>query len=167
MPAQLSPIALHALSSDVQHSLSELQVHLAVYDHKGWRDDAHQNWFEQPKLGEGASPRYAIEGCEQGGASSRSEQQQPDLREPGREDAETIATGSQAAAMGGFTCVHTMANTSPVADTAGVVEQVWRRGVEAGIGAGGARERSGRPLGKLAARRPDPASLRLALTPSR
>ena len=50
------------------------------------------------------------------------------LREPGREDAETIATGSQAAAMGGFTCVHTMANTSPVADTAGVVEQVWRRG---------------------------------------
>ena len=55
------------------------------------------------------------------------------LREPGREDAETIATGSQAAAMGGFTCVHAMANTSPVADTAGVVEQVWRRGVEAGI----------------------------------
>ena len=54
------------------------------------------------------------------------------LREPGREDAETIATGSQAAAMGGFTCVHAMANTSPVADTAGVVEQVWRRGVEAG-----------------------------------
>jgi len=55
------------------------------------------------------------------------------LREPGREDAETIATGSQAAAMGGFTCVHAMANTSPVADTAGVIEQVWRRGVEAGI----------------------------------
>ena len=55
------------------------------------------------------------------------------LREPGREDAETIATGSQAAAMGGFTCVHAMANTSPVADTAGVVEQIWRRGVEAGI----------------------------------
>ncbi|MEC7000601.1 MAG: dihydroorotase, partial [Actinomycetota bacterium] len=43
------------------------------------------------------------------------------------------ADGSQAAAMGGFTCVHTMANTSPVADTAGVVEQVWRRGVEVGI----------------------------------
>ncbi len=55
------------------------------------------------------------------------------LREPGREYAETITTGSQAAAMGGFTCVHAMANTSPVADTAGVVEQVWRRGVEAGI----------------------------------
>ncbi len=55
------------------------------------------------------------------------------LREPGREDAETIATGSQAAAKGGYTCVHSMANTSPVADTAGVVEQVWRRGVDTGI----------------------------------
>lgn len=55
------------------------------------------------------------------------------LREPGREAAETIATGSQAAALGGFTCVHAMANTSPVADTAGVVEQVWRRGAEVGL----------------------------------
>jgi dihydroorotase len=55
------------------------------------------------------------------------------LREPGREDAETILTGSQSAALGGFTCVHAMANTSPVADTAGVVEQVWRRGIETGL----------------------------------
>lgn len=55
------------------------------------------------------------------------------LREPGREDAETIETGSRAAAKGGFTCVHAMANTAPVADTAGVVEQVWRRGVDAGL----------------------------------
>jgi dihydroorotase len=55
------------------------------------------------------------------------------LREPGREDAETILTGSQAAAMGGFTCVHAMANTTPVADTAGVVEQVWQRGRAAGL----------------------------------
>lgn len=54
------------------------------------------------------------------------------LREPGREDAETIATGTRAAAAGGFTCVHAMANTQPVADTAGVVEQVWRRGQDAG-----------------------------------
>ena len=54
------------------------------------------------------------------------------LREPGREDAETVASGSRAAAMGGFTAVHAMANTSPVADTAGVVEQVWRLGQEAG-----------------------------------
>ncbi|MGA8850905.1 MAG: amidohydrolase family protein, partial [Aeromicrobium sp.] len=52
------------------------------------------------------------------------------LREPGREDAETVFTGSRAAARGGFTCVHAMANTDPVADTAGVVEQVWRLGRE-------------------------------------
>ena len=55
------------------------------------------------------------------------------LREPGREDAETVLTGSRAAALGGFTCVHAMANTTPVADTAGVVEQVWRLGKEAGL----------------------------------
>ncbi len=54
------------------------------------------------------------------------------LREPGREDAETVETGTHAAAMGGFTAVHAMANTEPVADTAGVVEQVWRLGREAG-----------------------------------
>ena len=54
------------------------------------------------------------------------------LREPGREDAETVASGSRAAALGGFTCVHAMANTSPVADTAGVVEQVWQLGRDAG-----------------------------------
>ena len=55
------------------------------------------------------------------------------LREPGREDAETILTGSRAAAKGGFTAVHAMANTNPVADSAGVVEQVWRLGQEAGL----------------------------------
>lgn len=54
------------------------------------------------------------------------------LREPGREDAETVASGSRAAALGGYTAVHAMANTDPVADTAGVVEQVWRLGREAG-----------------------------------
>jgi dihydroorotase len=54
------------------------------------------------------------------------------LREPGREDAETVETGTIAAAVGGFTAVHAMANTDPVADTAGVVEQVWRLGQEAG-----------------------------------
>ncbi len=54
------------------------------------------------------------------------------LREPGREDAETVETGTKAAARGGFTAVHAMANTDPVADTAGVVEQVWRLGREAG-----------------------------------
>ena len=55
------------------------------------------------------------------------------LREPGREDAETIATGSLSAARGGFTAVHAMANTTPTADTAGVVEQVWSRGREVGL----------------------------------
>ncbi|MCX6402892.1 MAG: dihydroorotase [Actinobacteria bacterium] len=54
------------------------------------------------------------------------------LREPGREDSETVATGSMAAARGGFTAVHAMANTTPVADTAGVVEQIYRLGQEAG-----------------------------------
>lgn len=54
------------------------------------------------------------------------------LREPGREDAETVETGTLAAALGGFTAVHAMANTDPVADTAGVVEQVWRLGRRAG-----------------------------------
>ncbi|MFE7118496.1 dihydroorotase [Streptomyces sp. NPDC057654] len=54
------------------------------------------------------------------------------LREPGREDSETVLTGTKAAAVGGFTAVHAMANTFPVADTAGVVEQVWRLGKESG-----------------------------------
>ena len=54
------------------------------------------------------------------------------LREPGREDAETILTGTRAAALGGYTAVHAMANTDPVADTAGVVEQVLRLGHAAG-----------------------------------
>jgi dihydroorotase len=54
------------------------------------------------------------------------------LREPGREDAETVLTGSRAGAKGGFTALSAMANTSPVADTAGVVEQVYRLGQDAG-----------------------------------
>jgi len=55
------------------------------------------------------------------------------LREPGREDAETVDSGSRAAALGGYTAVCAMANTSPVADTAGVVEQVWRLGRESNL----------------------------------
>ncbi|QDY75857.1 dihydroorotase [Streptomyces qinzhouensis] len=54
------------------------------------------------------------------------------LREPGREDSETVLTGTRAAAAGGYTAVHAMANTFPVADTAGVVEQVYRLGKESG-----------------------------------
>ena len=55
------------------------------------------------------------------------------LRQPGREDAETIHSGAQAGAKGGFTALSAMANTSPVADNAGVVEQVYRLGQEAGL----------------------------------
>ncbi|MFC4002335.1 dihydroorotase [Prauserella oleivorans] len=55
------------------------------------------------------------------------------LREPGREDAETVETGSAAAALGGYTAVFAMANTDPVADNALVVEHVWRRGREIGL----------------------------------
>jgi len=54
------------------------------------------------------------------------------LREPGFESSETVLTGTQAAAVGGFTTVFAMANTLPVADTTSVVELVWRRGIEAG-----------------------------------
>lgn len=55
------------------------------------------------------------------------------LREPGFENSETIRTGSMSAAAGGYTAVHAMANTFPVADTAGVVEQVYRIGKEVGL----------------------------------
>jgi dihydroorotase len=55
------------------------------------------------------------------------------LREPGREDSETVATGSLAAVRGGYTAISPMANTFPVADTAGVVEQVFSLGQEAGL----------------------------------
>jgi dihydroorotase len=55
------------------------------------------------------------------------------LREPGREDAETIETGSRAAALGGYTAVCPMPNTDPVADNAGVVEMVAARGREVGL----------------------------------
>lgn len=55
------------------------------------------------------------------------------LREPGFEQSETVYTGTASAALGGYTAVHAMANTSPVADTAGVVEQVKALGDEAGF----------------------------------
>lgn len=55
------------------------------------------------------------------------------LREPGREDEETIATGSAAAAAGGYTAICAMPNTDPVADTSSVVEKVWALGREAGM----------------------------------
>lgn len=54
------------------------------------------------------------------------------LREPGYEASETVLTGTRAAAAGGFTAVFAMPNTSPVADSAGVVEQVLALGAAAG-----------------------------------
>lgn len=53
------------------------------------------------------------------------------LREPGREDEETIESGSAAAAAGGFTAICAMPNTDPVADSSSVVEKVWALGREA------------------------------------
>jgi len=55
------------------------------------------------------------------------------LREPGREDAETITTGSRAAARGGFTAVLAMANTNPVTDTAEAAERILDLGRTAGL----------------------------------
>lgn len=55
------------------------------------------------------------------------------LREPGKENSETVLTGSKAAVHGGYTALSAMANTSPVADSAGVVEQVQRLGKLAGL----------------------------------
>ena len=55
------------------------------------------------------------------------------LREPGKEDSETVETGSMAAVRGGFTAISAMPNTSPVADTAGLVEQVFRLGEATGL----------------------------------
>ena len=55
------------------------------------------------------------------------------LREPGKEDTETVLSGSQSGVRGGYVALSAMANTSPVADTAGVVEQVYRLGQIAGL----------------------------------
>lgn len=55
------------------------------------------------------------------------------LRQPGFEQSETVHSGSRAAAAGGFTTVYAMANTDPVADSAGVVEQVHALGVSVGL----------------------------------
>jgi dihydroorotase len=55
------------------------------------------------------------------------------VREPGREDEETIASASAAAAAGGFTAICAMPNTDPVADSAAIVEKVWALGREAGL----------------------------------
>jgi dihydroorotase len=55
------------------------------------------------------------------------------LREPGREDKETVESGCRAAALGGFTAVAPMANTDPIADTAAVIHEVRALGIRAGL----------------------------------
>ncbi|MEO5723536.1 MAG: dihydroorotase [Ilumatobacteraceae bacterium] len=55
------------------------------------------------------------------------------LREPGREEAETIATGSRAAALGGFTAVVAMPNTEPAQDAVAIIEFVRAQGRRAGL----------------------------------
>ncbi|NDJ88630.1 dihydroorotase [Mycolicibacter kumamotonensis] len=55
------------------------------------------------------------------------------LREPGREYTEDIETGSAAAALGGYTAVFAMANTTPVADSPVVTDHVWHRGQQVGL----------------------------------
>ena len=55
------------------------------------------------------------------------------FREPGREDTETLATGSAAAALGGFTAVFTMANTAPVTDDPAIAESVWLKAQAVGL----------------------------------
>jgi dihydroorotase len=55
------------------------------------------------------------------------------LREPGREDKETIATGTRAAAAGGYTAVCAMPNTDPVNDHAGITRSILERARAEGI----------------------------------
>ena len=55
------------------------------------------------------------------------------LREPGYEYKETIASGTRAAAAGGFTAVSSMANTDPVTDHAGIVAEIRDKAAEAGL----------------------------------
>src|SRR5437867_3499492 len=73
------------------------------------------------------------------------------LPEPGREDEETIASGSAAAALGGFTAVQAMPNTDPVCDNAAVAEKVWGQG-RAEIGRASCRGRGWCAVGERGGR---------------
>ena len=55
------------------------------------------------------------------------------LREPGEEHKETIATGTRAAAAGGYTAVSSMANTDPVTDHAAIVAEIREKAAQAGL----------------------------------
>jgi dihydroorotase len=88
------------------------------------------------------------------------------LREPGREDEETIASGSAAAAAGGYTAICAMPNTDPTADNAAIVEKVWALGREAGlvevIPAGAlTRGLEGREMADLGEMNSSPAGVRM------
>ena len=88
------------------------------------------------------------------------------LREPGGEDSETVLTGSQSAVAGGYTAISAMPNTEPAADTAGVVEQVFRLGQSHGlcdvfpIGAV-TENRAGKTLAELSAMNMSAAKVRI------
>jgi dihydroorotase len=88
------------------------------------------------------------------------------VREPGREDEETIASASAAAAAGGYTAIVAMPNTDPVADSAAVVEKVWALGRDKGlvdVMPAGALTRSlgGEKMADLGEMARSPASVRL------
>jgi dihydroorotase len=55
------------------------------------------------------------------------------LREPGREDEETIASGVRAAVKGGFTSIAAMPNTTPVADNKSIIQYVKEKARECGL----------------------------------
>ena len=67
------------------------------------------------------------------------------LREPGREEAETVETGARAAALGGYTAVVAMPNTEPAIDCAAVVRQVLDLGADACCDVRGGRRHHRRP----------------------
>src|SRR5207248_3340278 len=80
------------------------------------------------------------------------------LRQPGREEAETVESGSRAAALGGFTAVVAMPNTEPAIDSAAVVREVLDLGIGAccdvrvaGAITKGRRGEELAPLGEMAA----------------
>ena len=88
------------------------------------------------------------------------------VREPGREDEETIASASAAAAAGGYGAICTMPNTDPVADSAAIVEKVWALGREAGlvdvVPAGSiSRRQEGQKMADLGEMAHSPARVRL------
>jgi dihydroorotase len=88
------------------------------------------------------------------------------LREPGREDEETVATASAAAAAGGYTAVCAMPNTDPVTDTAAVAEKVWARARQVGlvqVAVAGALSKGleGRKMSDIGDMRTSPAGVRI------